>query len=86
MVDHLIVSYFAPEQQGLDGKDVAGGYAGLNADARVTKGIAAVDDVIIDLSTKGLVLKDAQEPAHYWRIGVSVLGVVVAEDLGTSRP
>ena len=43
-------------------------------------------DVIIDLATKGLVLKDTQATAHYWRITVSNAGALVVTDLGTTKP
>lgn len=67
-------------------KNAASGYAGLNAASRTTKGTITTDDVIIDLTSKGLVLKDGATPAHYWRIGVTVLGVITTADLGTSAP
>ncbi len=44
------------------------------------------NDVVIDLASKGLVLKDTQSPAHYWRVTVSTLGVLVVTDLGTGKP
>jgi len=43
-----------------------------------------VDDVIIDLATKGLVLKDTQATPHYWRVTISNVGALVTSDLGTS--
>lgn len=67
-------------------KDAASGYAGLNASSRTTKGVDTTDDVIIDLATKGLVLKDTQGTPHYWRLSVSNLGVLTTTDLGTSKP
>lgn len=67
-------------------KDSASGYAGLNASTRTTKGIDTTDDVIIDLATKGLVLKDTQATPHYWRVTVSILGVLTTTDLGTVKP
>jgi hypothetical protein len=67
-------------------KDAASGYAGLNASSRTTKGVDTTDDVIIDLATKGLVLKDTQGTPHYWRLSVSVLGVLTTTDLGTVKP
>lgn len=54
--------------------------------ARVTKGIDTQDDVIIDLATKGLVLKDTQGTPHYWRVTISTLGVLTTTDLGTTKP
>lgn len=56
------------------------------AGARTLKGVLATDDVIIDLAAKGLVLKDTQATPHYWRVSVSVLGVLTTTDLGTALP
>lgn len=67
-------------------KDSASGYAGLNAASRTTKGADTTDDIIVDLATKGLVLKDTQGTPHYWRVTVSTLGALVVSDLGTSKP
>lgn len=67
-------------------KDAVSGYAGLNASGRTTKGKDTIDDVIVDLATKGLVLKDTQATPHYWRVTVSVLGVLTTTDLGTVKP
>lgn len=41
-------------------------------------------DVIIDLASSGLVLKDTN--GHYWRVSVDTLGALVTTDLGTSKP
>jgi len=54
----------------------------LSQDGKAT----TTGDIIIDLATKGLVLKDTQNPAHYWRVRVSSLGVLTTTDLGTTRP
>ena len=54
--------------------------------ARITKGSDTTDDVIIDLATKGLVLKDTQGTPHYWRVTVSTLGALTTTDLGTTKP
>ena len=67
-------------------KDTASGYAGLNSASRITKGADTTDDIIIDLATKGLVLKDTASPAHYWRVSVSVAGALTTSDLGTTKP
>ena len=40
-------------------------------------------DVIIDAGRQGVVIKDQQSPAHYWRITI-VTGAVVPVDLGTT--
>jgi hypothetical protein len=68
------------------GKDVASGYAGLDASSRTTKGVITTDDLIVNLATKGLVLKDAAVTPHYWRVTISTLGALVTTDLGTSAP
>ena len=67
-------------------KDSASGYAGLNSVSRTTKGVDTTDDLIVDLATKGLVLKDPQGTPHYWRGTISALGVLTFADLGTSKP
>ena len=67
-------------------KNNANGYAGLSSVSRTTKGVDTTDDVIVDTSTKGLVLKDTAGTPHYWRISVSTLGVLTATDLGTTKP
>ena len=51
-----------------------------------TEGLDTTGDVIIDLATKGLVLKDTQATPHYWRITISIAGVLVITDLGTVKP
>jgi len=40
-------------------------------------------DIVIDAGRQGLVVKDQQSPAHYWRITI-VGGTVVPVDLGTT--
>lgn len=75
-----------PQYQLTAEKDAALGYAGLNAESRVTKGVLTTDDLIVDLATKGLVLKDTQGTPHYWRLTVTTLGVLVTTDLGTTAP
>lgn len=67
-------------------KDSASGYAGLDASSRTTKGVDTTDDLIVDLATKGLVLKDTQGTPHYWRVTISILGVLTTTDLGTTKP
>jgi len=65
-------------------KDVASGYAGLNADSRTTKGVITTDDLIVDDSGKGLVLKSPD--GHYWRVTVDNAGVLSTADLGLGTP
>lgn len=67
-------------------KDQPAGYAGLNANSRTTAGVITTDDLIVNLSTKGLILKDSAGTPHFWRISVSTLGVLTTTDLGTSPP
>lgn len=67
-------------------KNAASGYAGLNGTSRITKGADAQDDVVIDLATKGLVMKDTQATPHYWRLSVTTAGILVTTDLGTVKP
>jgi hypothetical protein len=74
------------EKQATGAKDAASGYAGLNASSRTTKGVDTTDDIIVDLATKGLVLKDTQVTPHYWRLTVTTLGVLTTTDLGTGKP
>ena len=70
----------------LSEKNAASGYAGLNASSRITKGADTTDDLIVDLATKGLVLKDTQATPHYWRVTVTTLGALTTADLGTTKP
>lgn len=71
-------------KQATSEKNAASGYAGLSAASRITKGADAADDLIIDSTSRGLVLKDTD--GHYWRLSVSTLGVLTAADLGTNKP
>jgi hypothetical protein len=54
--------------------------------ARSNTGTDTTDDLIIDLDSRGLVLKDTQSPPHYWRITINTSGALVSTDLGTSKP
>lgn len=56
----------------------------LNSSGRLIKGIDAADDIIIDTTAKGIVLKDSL--GNYWRLGVSTLGVLSITSLGASKP
>lgn len=53
---------------------------------RISAGVDTTDDVIIDLATKGLVLKDNAGTPHYWRVTVNTAGTLVVTDLGTTKP
>jgi len=81
-----LAGYGITDAQNISGKDAASGYAGLNASSRTTKGVDTTDDLIVDLATKGLVLKDTQATPHYWRVTISTLGVLTTTDLGTTKP
>lgn len=65
-------------------KDAANGYAGLNASSRTVKGVDTTDDLIVDSTTKGPVLKSPN--GHYWRLDVDDSGGIGTTDLGTSKP
>lgn len=54
--------------------------------ARSSRGVDTTDDLIVDLATKGLVLKDTQATPHYWRVTITTLGVLTTTDLGTTKP
>lgn len=81
-----LAGYGITDGQNTSQKNAANGYAGLNASSRTTKGVDTTDDVIIDLATKGLVLKDTAGTPHYWRVTVNTSGVLVVTDLGTTKP
>lgn len=78
--------YGITDGQSTTQKNIAGGYAGLNGVSRITKGVDTTDDVIIDLASKGLVLKDTQGTPHYWRVTINTTGTLVTTDLGTTKP
>ena len=66
------------------------GYGITNAatlvSSRVQQGTDTTDDLIVDDTTKGLVLKDNAGTPHYWRVTVSAAGALVITDLGTTKP
>lgn len=86
--NHLSNTELAKAQnaQVVSEKNAANGYAGLNASSRTTKGVDTTDDVVIDLASKGLVLKDTQGTPHYWRVTITTTGVLQTTDLGTTKP
>lgn len=67
-------------------KNIASGYAGLDGVSRTTRGVDTTDDIIVDLATKGLVLKDTAGTPVYWRVTISTLGVLTTTSLGTTKP
>ena len=58
----------------------------LNSALRSTTGIDTTDDLIVDNSARGLVLRDNAGPDHYWRVTVNAAGALVVTDLGTTKP
>lgn len=97
---HILAGAVADSGVQISGGNVSGSYVQLgvagvpdvvkldyNKDLWLTVGkFYTVNDVIIDLATKGLVLKDTQGTPHYWRVTVSTLGVLTTSDLGTGLP
>lgn len=55
-----------------------------NGSNRMNLGVDTTDDIIVDNTVKGLVLKSPN--AHYWRATISNAGVVTWTDLGTTKP
>lgn len=39
-------------------------------------------DIIVDADNRRLVIKDQQDPAHYWQISVDDQGTLITTDLG----
>jgi hypothetical protein len=64
-----------------NGLDTGGGGGGGN---RWGSGVDTDDDVIIDDSDSGLVLKSPD--GHYWRFLVADTGAIVTTYLGTTKP
>lgn len=79
-----LAGYGITDAQAVSQKDTANGYAGLNSVSRITKGVDTTDDIIIDTTAKGLVLKSPN--GHYWRASISNAGVVTWTDIGTTKP
>jgi len=50
----------------------------------VTAGVDSSSDVIVDLYTKGLVLKDSA--GVYWRVTVTTSGALTVTNIGTTKP
>jgi len=63
------------------GTDSGGSGGGGN---RWGSGVDTTDDVIIDNSDAGLVLKSPN--GHYWRFQVADTGALVTTDLGLTKP
>lgn len=79
-----LAGYGITDAEKLANKNIASGYAGLDAVSRITKGVDTTDDVITDSTAKGPVMKSPN--GHYWRASISNLGVVTWTDLGTTKP
>jgi hypothetical protein len=79
-----LAGYGITDGQVITDKNQPNGYAGLNADSRIVKGAITTDDLIVDNTAKGLVLKSPN--GHYWRISVSNAGALSTTDLGTTAP
>lgn len=75
-------------------KVTQGATPGAGGDAiRIEDSANAVKSVInaggafvSDVAASGIVLKDTQATAHYWRVTVGNTGVLATADLGTTRP
>lgn len=76
--------YGITDGQNISGKDAANGYAGLNANSRVTKGTKTTDYIIVDSTTAGLTMKSPN--GHYWVATISNTGTVTWTDVGTTSP
>lgn len=76
--------YGITDAQAISQKDTANGYAGLNANSRVTKGVKTTDYIIIDSTISGLTMKSLN--GHYWVATMSNAGVVTWTDVGTTSP
>lgn len=60
------------------------GYAALNLDTRIEVGADVTDDLIVDDTTRGLVLKSPG--GTYFRAQISDAGVLSWVNLGSSKP
>lgn len=58
--------------------------ANFNGSDRLTRGIDSKDDLIVDDTMQGLVLKSPN--AHYWRASISNAGEITWTDLGATKP
>ena len=79
-----LAGYGITDGQNTSQKNTANGYAGLNSDSRVTKGLTTADYIIADSSTKGFTMKSPN--GHYWLATISNTGVVTWSDFGTVSP
>jgi hypothetical protein len=79
-----LAGYGITDAQSTSQKDVANGYAGLNATSRIVKGVKTTDYVVIDSTTAGLTLKSPN--GHYWVSSISNVGAITWTDVGTTSP
>lgn len=79
-----LVGYGITDAQPISTKDAANGYAGLNVNSRVTKGVKTTDYIIVDSTTSGLTMKSPN--GHYWVATISNVGAVTWTDVGTISP
>jgi hypothetical protein len=61
-------------------------YRWLGDLVRLLNKFTTTNDIVVDLGTKGLVLKDTQATPHYWRVTVDNTGTISTTDIGTEAP
>lgn len=76
--------YGITDGQSTSQKDTSNGYAGLNAVARMDKGLTTTDYIIAASSTKGFTMQSTN--GHYWVATISNTGTVTWTDFGTTSP
>jgi hypothetical protein len=64
--------------------DAINGTASTTGGNRWRGGVDTTDDIIIDDSDSGLVLKDTD--GVYWRVQISTAGALTTTSLGTTKP
>jgi hypothetical protein len=79
-----LLGYGITDGESLSNKNIVGGYAALNGVSRVTMGVDTQDDLIVDNTVKGLVLKSPN--GTYFRAQISNAGVLSWTNLGTTKP
>jgi len=57
---------------------------GFSGTVKLYDNVKVNGDLIIDSSVKGFILKDNQNPAHYWRVTMDSTGLFNFDDLGLS--
>lgn len=56
----------------------------INTENRITLGTDTVDDLIVDDTLKGLVLKSPD--GNYWRVTINNSGTLIRTSLGATKP